>query len=324
MSNIPEYNYMKIFSNTFFDVDAAENKAVKDIVSQVDIVLSSLIVRFGEVENELDYRDDGKNSEEIDYDESRTRLVIMTFVRKIMEQLDAINILYSKCSFVQAQLILRSMVENVVSLEFILKDDTQLRATAYFMEHHYQEIDNAKEYLSDDSPLKGNIPESEFEQAKKDWDKKEQALNNLISKNAMIGKVDSLRQGILSTKRIKRMKWYEIGGPKNFKALMTEVGLEKYYSGIYGGLSFETHALNASTEMKFKEDGNVYLNRIRSPHDGNSTFSLACTFAVSALFKLYKYLGDGAEESVESLKFFKEFQEQRDVVDDNLSRIVLG
>ena len=92
-------------------------------------------------------------------------------------------------------------MENVVSLEFILNADTQLRATAYLMEHHYQEMEKAKEYFAENSPLNGSISEVELEQAKEKWAKKEKALNNLISKNAMMGQVDLIRQNILSSKK---------------------------------------------------------------------------------------------------------------------------
>ncbi len=324
MKKDSQYDYLNIFSDFFFDVDSVENRTVKEIIGQVDIVLSSLIVRFGEVENELICIEEEKQTEEVNFDKSRTNLVIMTLVRKIMEQLDAINILYSKCCFSQAQVILRSMVENVVSLEFILGDDTDLRATSYFMEHYYQEIEKAREYFSDDSPLKGNIPDLEFEKAKENLENKENAIKNLVTQNALIGQVDLKRKSILDGKRIKRISWYEISGPRNFYGLMKAVGLGEYYTGIYGGLSFETHALNATKEMRFNNDGSVCINRIRSPHDGGSIFSLSCMFAISALNMLYEYLGDGPDEKAEFREYFEWYQRSRENVVKNLDRIALG
>jgi len=319
MDKNPKYNYLEIFSNLFFDVDKSENNNIKEIVQQVDIILSSVIIKLGEVENKL-----SSKSEKNDYNKSRTNLVIMTIIRKIMEQVDAINILYSRCSFVQAQVILRSMVENVIGLEFILKNDTDLRATAYYMEHHYQEIQKAKDFFGDDSFLKGKIPNSKFELAKEESEKKEQALNNLISKNILMSEVDSKRKSILASKKIQRINWYEIGGARNFYELMKEVNLDDFYSGIYGGLSFETHGLTASTEIMIKEDGNAYLNLIRSPHDGSNVFSLTCTFALSVLQKLYEYLGEGFVEKKEFREYYEWLVKNRDNVDNNLGKIVRG
>lgn len=323
MTKIPEYDYMNIFSNQFFDVDKIENKIVKDIVNQVDIVISSIIVKFGEIVNELEYLNEGKAQEGENSDVARTRLVIISFIRKIMEQMDAINILYSKCSFTQAEVILRSMVENVVALEFVLKEDTDLRAAAYFLEHHFQEQDKAEDLLGKDSVLKSDIPKDELNKMKSVWNKKEHALKNLVKKNSLYRQVDTNRKAALSNRKSKKYNWYEIGGCQNFRELMKAVGLGKYYTGIYGSLSFETHALNASTEMRFEEDCSVYVNMIRSPHNGSSTFSLTCTFAISALNKLYEYLGDGMEEKEEFRNFFEEYMKQRDNVVFNLNKIVL-
>nr|WP_292196911.1 DUF5677 domain-containing protein [Butyrivibrio sp.] len=212
---------------------------------------------------------------------------------------------------------------NVVALEFILKDDTELRSAAYFLEHHFQEKDRAEEFLGKDSPLKDAIPEEELEKAKASWKRKAIALENLVSKNSLFAQVNANRQATLEGQRNKKYNWYEIGGCHSFRDLMKAVGLDKYYTGIYGSLSFETHALNASVEMWFKEDGSVYANKIRSPHNGSTTFSLACTFAISALHKLYEYLGDGADERDEFREFFIKYQKQRETVEYNLNQIIL-
>ena len=131
-------SYMKIFGNLFFNVE--KNNEVKDIIEQASSVLDSIIVKFGEVENEMTM-----GTSRID---DFVDIVIILFVRKIMEQLDSINVLYSVCLFEPAQIILRSLIENIVGLEFILKDDTQKRAAAYYLEHHYQELDMCERWLN--------------------------------------------------------------------------------------------------------------------------------------------------------------------------------
>lgn len=68
-----------------------------------------------------------------------------------MEQLDSINVLYSVCLFEPAQIILQPLIENIVGLEFILKGNTQKRADAYYLEHHYQELDKSKNYFNAES-----------------------------------------------------------------------------------------------------------------------------------------------------------------------------
>lgn len=68
-----------------------------------------------------------------------------------MEQLDSINVLYSVCLFESAQIILRSLIENIVGLKFILKEDTKKRVAAYYLEHHYQELDKSEFYFNVES-----------------------------------------------------------------------------------------------------------------------------------------------------------------------------
>ena len=114
-------DYLNTFDGIFFNVEKYE--PVKLAIDQVGAVLSSIITRYGEIENEISCG----TSRQDDFIDT----VICLFVRKIMEQLDAINVLYSVGSFTQAQVILRALIENIVSMEFILKTDTKKRAAAY-------------------------------------------------------------------------------------------------------------------------------------------------------------------------------------------------
>lgn len=117
------------------------------------------------------------------------------------------------------------------------------------------------------------------------------------------------------------VQWYEVcSSVSNFYELMKETGYEKYYQGIYGGLSNETHALNSTMGMSADENG-IILKRIRNLEEGGSTFSIACTFSISALTKIYKYLNDGDEEKKEFQSFFLDFQQKRDIASQNLDMI---
>lgn len=91
------YIYLNMFDSLFFNVENRDD--VKSAIEGVNSVLSSLIIKYGEVVNEIAAGTSGQGT----FVDS----VVCLFSRKIMEQLDAINILYSSCSFSQAQLILR-------------------------------------------------------------------------------------------------------------------------------------------------------------------------------------------------------------------------
>lgn len=312
-------DYLRTFDNLFFDVEKYE--PVKSTIDQVGYVLSSIITRYGEIQNEIS----NGVSEQDDF----INIIVCLFVRKIMEQLDAINVLYSVGLFTQAQIILRSLIENIVSLEFILKEDTKKRAAAYYLEHHYQEIEVGDKIFDKNSTYKklliANGRENNFNSDYERYKKKKSALERIVSSKEIFQQVDKERREKLSRKKKGNKKvyiqWYEVcSNISSFYGLMKEIGYEQYYQGIYGGLSFETHALNSTMDMVIGENG-ISLKYIRNPVGGSSTFGLACTFSISALNELYKYLNDGKEERQEFREYFVDFCEKRDVAAHNLDVI---
>ena len=102
--------------------------------------------------------------------------------------------------------------------------------------------------------------------------------------------------------------------------MMKETGYEMYYSSIYGGLSYETHALNSTMDMSIGTDG-ISLKPIRNPINGSTPFCLTCTFSIGCLKNIYEYLKEGEDEKREFMKYFDDFQKKRDIVCHNLDMI---
>ena len=181
-------SYLNTFGKLFFNID--ENDEVKEIIEQASHVLASLITKFGEVENELCYG----TSRQDDFIDT----VLCLFIRKIMEQLDTINVLFSIGSFSQAQIILRSLIENIVSLEFILKSDTKKRAAAYWLEHHYQEIELGEEIFDVESEYQKQIIENKgkeaYDEDLKKFQKKKEALARIIKSKPVFQEIDNDRK----------------------------------------------------------------------------------------------------------------------------------
>ena len=203
-------DYMNIFSDMFFDVNTNDN--IKNILSQASELFSTLIYKLGEVSNEL------TNCVIVSKEDKYLHLVITLFVRKLMEQIDAINILFSYGSVTQADLVLRSMLETVVALKFILlKDDidreeTRFRAAAYFMGHHYQEMCIANKQMQ-----AGGIMTGMSDGDKQKWDKKKTAINNMIQGNTVFKKVDDERNKL---KKPEKSAWYEVAGVHSIREMM--------------------------------------------------------------------------------------------------------
>lgn len=315
-------SYLRIFDKLFFDVE--NHCEIKRIIEQASHIFDSLITKFGEVENEM-LAGTSRNDDFVD-------AVVILFIRKIMEQLDSINILYSVCSFDPAQIILRSLIESIVGLEFILKDDTQKRAAAYYLEHHYQELDRSKPYFDAESEYGKLIIAQKgkdiFDADCKKLEMKRQALNRLIKSETLFQETDMARKKKLDAKKKEcrkkkkaHIQWYEVcSNITSFYGLMKETGYEKYYDAIYGGLSFESHGLNATMGITADENGYL-LKYIRNPEGGGSTFDLVCSFSLGALCKIYQYLGDGKTEKAEFKAFFDDFTKKRVIVGQKLDMI---
>lgn len=315
-------SYIKKFDNIFFDIE--ENNDIKSIIEQSNWVISSIISKYGELVNEISYG----TSRQDDFID----IVICLFIRKIMEQLDAINVICSIGSFSQADIILRSLIENITSMEFILKKDTEIRAAAYYLEHHYQEIELGKKYLDKKSKygklIISSTGEEQFDINYNKYKKKKEAFERIVNSKDIFLKVDKARKKKLDDKNQKSGKkrayiqWYEvISSVSNFYGLMKETGYDTYYQSIYGGLSYETHALNSTMDINVDMNG-INLKRIRSFEGGSSTLSLVCNFSISGLRNIYEYVNDGQDEKREFKRFFIDFKEKIDIVVSNLDRII--
>lgn len=315
-------SYLKIFDNLFFNIEEHEN--VKETIEQASYVLDSVITRFGEIQNEM--------TTGISRIDDFVDTVIILFIRKIMEQLDSINVLYSVGLFEPAQIILRSMIENIVGLEFILKDHTEKRAAAYYLEHHYQELEKSENYFNAESEYGKLIiaqkGKDEFDKDCEKLEKKKQALKRLIESKTVFQETDIARKKKLDEKKKRSVnkkkvyiQWYEVcSNITSIYGLIKEIGYGKYYDAIYNGLSFELHGLNATMGMSVDRNG-FSLKWIRNPEGGRSTFELACIFSIGLLKNIYGYLGDGKSEIAEFKEFFVDFVEKRKIAGQNLDMI---
>lgn len=172
-------SYVKEYDKLFFDIE--NYSEIKEYFEQASEVIAQLILKYGEIVNQLNVSENK---------DKYTDLVIITFARKIMEQLDAINILLSMSSVDSAQVVLRSLIENVVELEFILKKDTKYRAIAYFLERQYQDIEKGDECFRKGSVLEkymnNNGRKAEFDAARDRFEKNEMLLQRVLPKRQSI------------------------------------------------------------------------------------------------------------------------------------------
>lgn len=314
-------DYMTIFKDIFYDVK--QDEEMYEAIQASCELIGSVIVKYGEILNEMKYIEPE--------DDGLVNMVIMLFVRKIMEHLDAINILVEKSSFSQAKIILRTLLETIVSLRFILKEDTEKRAAAYYLYHHYEEIDRMKNF--DETTKVGQmykdmLGEEEFKKVAGKCQKKKAAFERLIQSKSVFTDIENLRKVKLVQKRKKEPKkkpyvsWYEIcSNIYNFKGMMKSLGWEKFYESLYGGMSMEVHAYNATIEMIPDADG-LHLKVLRNALDGFELISMTGTFAISALKDIYVYLEDGEEEKAEFVEYYAEYLERRSLLEKQYKKLL--
>lgn len=318
MGYIMETDYMKIFNNIFYDVK--QDEKMNELLEDICKLIGSIIVKYGEILNEIQYKESS--------DDGFVDTVLILFVRKVMEHLDAINILVEKCCFSQAEIILRTLLETIVSLKFILKEDTEKRA-AYYLYHHYEEIEKMK-YFDDRTDegkvLKSNMGEERFKETFEKCKKKKEAFERLIKKKSIFIEIDKLRNRKIKAKKKQHKKpyiqWYEMcSNISSVYGLVKSSGWEKYYEILYGGMSMEAHGYNAAIEIIPDGEG-LYLKALRNPLKGFSLIENTGTFSISALKDIYEYLNDGEEEKREFARYYEEYKKRREEFKNRFNELV--
>ncbi len=282
-----KFQYLNTFDKLFFNIDKQEE--IKEIYTEASSVFDSIITEYGE----LFYRILDEKAEVGTYVDT----VIVLLIRKIIEQIDAINVLYSVASHEAAQNILRSLIENIVGLRFILKENTEERAAAYYLDHNFWEMDLGDKCFNENTKegkqLINKIGTVEFNKLHNGYEKKKLFYQQMMESNDTFQKICILREE--KKKQKPYIKWYEVcSNVKSVLGLFAELGLEKDYF-IYRVLSKESHGSTAISGKKSDNEGSI-IKLIRNPVEGGSTFELTCTFASFGLYDIFNYLKNKPDE----------------------------
>ena len=207
-----EDNYLKLFGNMFYNIK--EDQDNKKIIEEASEVLASIIIKYGELINEITARTSAQD-EFVD-------TVICLFLRKIMEQ-------HYKEIETGEKLFARKSEKS--------KNAIKLLGEAQFTEDskRFQRKKDAFQHLIDTNELFKEVAdarEKAIESKRKYWKKKKRKNINKIH----------IQWYEIGT------------NVQNFREMMRETGHEKYYEEIYGGLSYEIHTLNAARAIQAVAD----------------------------------------------------------------------
>jgi hypothetical protein len=217
-------------------------------------------------------------------DENVDLSILMLYLH-LIEMADGIDILIQASCPAPAQVMLRSMFEALLSMEYILERDYVQRSLSWLAFYaRYQlriseELDVStqvgqefKRALNDDRVTNLNFTELE-EMAQK----KSQNLKKLLSRDQFIPIVEEIKR---SKKYVRT--WYGLfDGPRNLRQLARHLNREAQYIILYRGWSQITHAQDVSRYMQRMLSSDPAENVLRNPKDVKSVASFAVSFLLN-------------------------------------------
>lgn len=224
-------------------------------------------------------------------------LPILMSTLHVVEMADGVEILLGSSSVHPAKLLLRSMLEGTMSIQYILKSDSKRRSFAWLVARAHRRL-SAYEAMSPNTQagkqLRGLLTKDELQLNLEAISDSEltAAIDNLRG----LLKQDNYREGEAEYRRIKKKlkrnpEWFSLyDGPTSIRDLAGHLRQLSSYQFLYRTWSELTHAGDAGRWLTKTAAGGPAFFAIRSPQDllqvANYavTFLLTCIQAISARF----------------------------------------
>lgn len=222
--------------------------------------------------------------------------LIMLF-RNILEVLDAIALLMSGSSIEPCKILLRTFLENMLSIEYMTERDTEKRALCFLVSDIHKKIKNLRK-------IDPSLQEGKQFLSKKNKDR----LTNKANWEGIEGITDGIRKyekrlekphyvGIekeyqKTRTKMKNPYWYSLfGGPRNLEMLADNLKLSGVYEEFYRHWSDSAHGtdifdgkVSASTIP-----GEVLISQIRLPNNAQHLTQMAISLSLDVYQNLIKY-----------------------------------
>lgn len=204
----------------------------------------------------------------------RHPIVFAMLLRHYLELLDAVSILVRESSIDPAKLLLRSMLEILFALKYMLESDSELRASSFIVAHVKKvslefrkmtpaQVQTYPSWASDLAEL-----ESELK-----YDEHSQALNEYE-------RLSSLGKG--------NYPWHSyFGGPRTIQDLAKHLNLSELYDTLYRQWSGLLHAQDIfSNRVDSAPEGGTLIVQIRFPRDLQEVTAHAFNMSIE-LFRVF-------------------------------------
>ncbi len=273
------------YKDIFIDTDSQEYKHIKEIFDSAQDLITQMIADYCQLLTDMS--SDGVTTKADGY----TNTIIALITRKLIEHLDAVNILFHESCMPQVFILLRSYYETIVSLKYILQGDIINRAAAYQIDKFYERIRLSRKLYGEGKETKLLIRDTEaniqmFDSLKYVDGKRKKKLEDINLARKKEGK-----------KKISYINWYNIcSNIKDFARLCEAVNMNDSYKNLYSLLSQEVHARTALRDLSAGENNQPYLDLIRLPANAGANFTIITSLFFDSLKEIFEYLMHTEEE----------------------------
>ena len=215
---------------------------------------------------------------------SRNRLLApFILYRQIIEMADGIEVLASSSCSEATLPLLRSMLEALLSLEYMLKEDYKRRSLSWLCSYVHKRIENYERVdpttdrgkeLKERLEREGGYGATGFPSSKY-----VERLRELLAGN--LRTIDEEYKHQKKGQKKSRPNWYSLfGGPTDLRKLARQVSKEGYYDLLYQDWSSVTHVTDLSRFLTKTSGGGGGFHPIRYPENVKDYTWLAVSFLV--------------------------------------------
>lgn len=225
--------------------------------------------------------------------------------RHLLEMTDAVQVLVARGVVHPAKLQLRSALEAVLGMRYIIEGSLEKRSHAFLVCHlhkkkkSYQRMDPStqlgKQFASafDDDELESLSIEEEI-----DLEAAKESVEEML-KSDRYKRAEEAYQS-RPEKGSGAITWYELDdGPETIEQLAREVDMEGLYKVFYRHWSKYSHAENLMRSGLHRGDDHEYLAGLRIPTWASTVVTMSSTLSLRAYREMVNYLVPGKRDRLE-------------------------
>lgn len=255
---------------------------------------------------------------EVETNLSRESIVCQVFFKNMLEIGDGISILIQKSSVDNANIILRSLIENIFYLEYLLEDDYRNRALGYLVStFHIEEnlSDKLDANTEDGRNFRNKVTKDKTYQGVPFIEPRIQSINYGTGFDRLLNHPDFIeveKEYQMTAAAMKKQlpPWYSLfGGPRSLEQLANKLKLNARYEILYRILSERVHSTNVIKHSLADFEHGPGLGPMRNPENAGmiASLTLICLEMVYSNFVEKRIPAKVAEYEEWHREFSKEY-----------------